>query len=139
MRECRKRSSTAIPDFPFEPQILENVKQGTSSEQSREIALEWGLSCYVFAAMVHTCRLCSSGMLIIRQELSREVVEFQYLGVFKWKILCLGKIHSLKMKVTSSLHGPGQQLNNIFQVPSIPSCRSSGHPVVTSVSHPCPA
>lgn len=64
---------------------------------------------------------------------------FSHLGTFKWKLLCLWKIHSLKMKVTSSLHGPGQQLSYIFQVPCIPSCRSSGHPFVTSVSHPCPA
>lgn len=27
--ECKKRSSAAIPDFPFLPQILENIKQET--------------------------------------------------------------------------------------------------------------
>lgn len=37
-----------------------------------------------------------------------------HLGAFKWKLLCLWKIHSLKMKVTSSLQGPGQQLSCIF-------------------------
>lgn len=63
---------------------------------------------------------------------------FSHLGAFKWKLLCLWKIHSLKMKVTSSLWGPGQQLSCIFQVPCIPSCRSSGHHPVTSASHPCP-
>ena len=39
---------------------------------------------------------------------------FSHLGAFKWKLLCLWKIHSLKMKVTSSLQGPGQQLSCIF-------------------------
>lgn len=39
---------------------------------------------------------------------------FSHLGAFKWKLLCLWKIHSLKMKVTSSPQGPGQQLSCIF-------------------------
>lgn len=61
-----------------------------------------------------------------------------YLGVFKWKLLSSWKIHSLN-EGNLQPAGPGQQLSCIFRVPCIPSCRSSGHPPVTSASHPCPA
>lgn len=59
--QCKKRSSTTIPDFPFVPQILENTKQGTSSEQSQEIT--WSGDCSAVClqpgsipeACVHQC------------------------------------------------------------------------------------
>lgn len=104
--------------FPFYSKSWKtsDKKQGTSSEQRGEIILEQGLglSFCVPAAMVHVqSSYCTVNVSNKARSLEGQWWSFSHLGVFKWKLLSLWKIHSLNegnLRTTD----PGQQLSCIF-------------------------
>lgn len=101
--------------FPFYPKSWKTSNKVPPQNRARK----WSRDCPAMSLHLRSVsEACACRCIVNVDNKARSLAgkwwTFSHLGAFKWKLLCLWKIHSLKMKVTSSLQGPGQQLSCIF-------------------------